>query len=85
MAPDPGSESATMLLSLLPLLLAAHPASGRPIHDGMDEAVNGMDDEGDGPEADAGDGPLAAGLRHSGQRPGQPVQRGRAQTVDEKS
>ena len=51
----------------------------------MDEVVNGMDDEGNGPESDAGDCPLPSRLRHGRQRPGQPVQRHRAQTIDEES
>ena len=48
----------------------------------MDEAVDGMHDEGDGPEPDPSGGPLPTGLRHVGDCPGHPHQRVGADPVD---
>ena len=61
-------------LSVLPgWLLLADPAARGPVHDGMDEVVNGVDDEGDGPQPQTGHGPLPPGLGHGGQRAGQAI------------
>ena len=43
---------------------------GGVVHDKVDEAVDGMDNEGDGPETYPSGGPLPAGLRHVGDRLG---------------
>ena len=55
---------------------------GGVVHDKVDEAVDGMDNEGDGAEPDPGYGPLPAGLRHVGDRPGHPRQRVGADPVN---
>ena len=55
---------------------------GGVVHHKVDEAVDGVHDEGDGPEADAGGGPLPAGLRHVGDRLGHARQRVGADPVN---
>ena len=52
-----------------PLLQVLVP--GGVVHDGVYEGVDGVHDEGDDAEPDAGGGPLPARLRHVRQRPGQ--------------
>ena len=48
----------------------------------MDEAVDGVHDEGDGPQPDPGGRPLPARLRHVGDRPGHARQRVGADPVN---
>ena len=55
---------------------------GGVVHDGVYEGVDGVHDEGDDAEPDAGGGPLPARLRHVRQRPGQTHQREGADAVD---
>ena len=63
-----------------PLLQVLVP--GGVVHDGVYEGVDGVHDEGDDAEPDAGGGPLPARLRHVRQRPGQTHQREGADAVD---
>ena len=63
-----------------PLLQVLVP--GGVVHDGVYEGVDGVHDEGDDAEPDAGGGPLPARLRHVRQRPGQAHQREGADAVD---
>ena len=55
---------------------------GGVVHHEVNEAVDGVHDEGDGAEPDAGGGPLPAGLRHVGDRLGHARQRVGADPVD---
>ena len=63
-------------------LVIPHIIPGGVVHHEVDEAVDGVHDEGDGAEPDAGGGPLPAGLRHVGDRLGHARQRVGADPVD---
>ena len=63
-------------------LVIPHLIPGGVVHHEVDEAVDGVHDEGDGPQPDAGGGPLPAGLRHVGDRLGHASQRVGADPVN---